>query len=61
MISRTFDIKYQLLQSLQKKKDNGDTLFFFIKDRNYHEFKREFNKKKPDIDIKTQMVIPWLT
>ena len=30
VISRTFDIKYQLLQSLQKKKDNGDTLFFFI-------------------------------
>ena len=49
VISRTFDRKYQLLQSLQKKKDNGDILFFFIKDRNYHEFKREFNKKKPDI------------
>lgn len=52
VISRTFDIKYQLLQSLQKKEDHGDTLFFFIKDGNYNELKNEFNKKKPDIDIK---------
>jgi hypothetical protein len=51
MISRVTDLKYKIVQSLTKKLD---TLFFYIKDRNFPSFKNTFDKYKIDPDSKDQ-------
>jgi hypothetical protein len=49
MISRVSDLKYKIIQSLNK---NIDTLFFHIKDRNFPGFKSSFEKCKINPDSK---------
>ena len=45
VISKTYDLKYRILQSLHT---NIDTLFFYIKDRNFRQFKDIYEKYKFD-------------
>ena len=49
MISRTYELKQKLLQSFQSQ---SDTIFFYIKDRNYHQFKNLFEKSKCNLEMK---------
>ena len=49
VISRTYELKQKLLQSFQSQ---SDTIFFYIKDRNYHQFKNLFEKSKCNLEMK---------
>ena len=48
MLSRVDDLKHQIIQSLNK---TNDSIFFYIKDRNFPDFKNFFEKFKINPDL----------